>query len=74
VHLWDCYIRAKEAGDEDQCKGILCTIRRDKQKSIWRRIHRAIDDPSLGAILFVQQIKEGTMVDILDTDAMSKEI
>ncbi len=26
VHLQDCYIPAKEAGDKDQCKGILSTI------------------------------------------------
>ncbi len=74
VHLRDCYIRTKKAGDEDQCKGILRTIGHEEQKSIWRRINRAIDDPSLGAILFVQRIKEGTTVDILDTDAMNKEI
>jgi hypothetical protein len=33
-----------------------------------------MDDPSLGAFLFVQRIKEGTTVDILDMDAMNKEI
>jgi hypothetical protein len=74
VHLQDCYICAKEAGDEDQCKGILHTIGREEHKSIWRRINRAIDNPSLGAILFVQQIKEGKVVDILDLDGMNKEI
>ncbi len=72
--MQDCYTRAKEAGDKDQCKGILRTIGREEQKSIWRRINRAIDDPSLGAIPFVQRIKEGMMVDILDTDTMKKEI
>ncbi len=70
----DRYIHAKEAGDEDRCKGILRTIGCEEQKSIWRRINRAIDDPSLGAIPFVQQIKEGTTVEILDTDAMKKGI
>ncbi len=74
MHLQDCYICTKEAGDEDQCKGILCTIEREEQKSIWRRINREIDDPSPGAILFVQRIKEGKTVVILDTDAMNKEI
>ncbi len=34
VHLQDCYIHAKEVGDEDQCKGILCTIRFEEQKSM----------------------------------------
>ncbi len=74
MHLRDCYIHAKEAGDEDRCKGILHTIGCEEQKCKWRRIDRAIYDPSLGAIPFVQRIKEGTTVDILDMDAMNKGI
>jgi hypothetical protein len=39
VHLRDCLIKAKEDGDEARCKGILRTIKREEQKSIWWRIN-----------------------------------
>jgi hypothetical protein len=41
---------------------------------MWRRINRALDEPSLGAILFVQHEENGVVVDITDTDEMNKEI
>jgi hypothetical protein len=52
----------------------FCALGQEKQKFIWRRINRAIDKPSLGAIPFVQQIKEGEVVDVLDIEAMDQEI
>ena len=39
VHLCDCLICAKSSGDEDKCKGILRTIEREEQTSIWQRIN-----------------------------------
>jgi hypothetical protein len=53
LHLRDCLIKAQEDGDKARSKGILCTIKREEQKSVWQRINRAIDDPSLGAIPLV---------------------
>jgi hypothetical protein len=54
VHLRDSYVRAQAAGDKTKCRDILRIIGRKEQKSMWRRINRALDKPSLGAIPFVQ--------------------
>jgi hypothetical protein len=74
VHLRDSYIRAQESGDDNKCKDILCIIGREEQKSMWRRINRALDKPSLGAIPFVQRLENGLVVDITATDEMNREI
>ncbi|KAL3785756.1 hypothetical protein ACHAW5_003598 [Stephanodiscus triporus] len=75
VHLRDSYIRAQECGDEtNKCKDILRIIGREEQKSMWRRINRAIDTPSLGAIPFVQRVENGVVVDITNTEEMNKDI
>jgi hypothetical protein len=59
VHLRDCLICTKKAGNNNKYNNkyreILHTIEREVQKSIWRRINQAIDDPSLGAVQFVQR-------------------
>ena len=64
----------KSSGDEDKCKGILQTIEREEQKSIWQQINRAINDPSLGAVPFVQRMEQGEVVDIYKTEAMNLKI
>jgi len=74
VHLRDSYIRAQECGDETKCRDIRRIIGREEQKSMWRRINRALDAPSLGAIPFVQRIENGEVVDITDTEEMNREI
>jgi len=74
VHLRDCLIRAKTAGNDIKYREILRTIEREEQKSVWRRINRAIDDPSLGAVPFVQREEQGEIVDIHETQAMNTEI
>ena len=74
THLRDSYIRAKKTGDEGKCTDILCIIGREEQKSMWRRINRALDNPSLGAIPFVQRMENGEVVKITDTNEMNKEI
>jgi hypothetical protein len=74
VHLRDCLICAKSSGNEDKCKGILQTIEREEQKSIWRQINRAINDPSLGAVPFIQRMEQGEVVDIYETEAMNLKI
>jgi len=74
VHLRDSYIRAKESGDDSKCKDILRIIGREEQKSMWRRINRAVDKPTLGAIPFVQRVENGIVVDISTTDEMNREI
>jgi hypothetical protein len=74
VHLRDSYIRAKETGDKGKCMDILCIIGREEQKSMWGRINRALDKPSLGAIPFIQRMENGQVVDITDTNEMNKEI
>jgi len=61
VHLRDSYIRAQESGDNSKCKDILRIIGREEQKSMWRRINRAIDKQSLGAIPFVQRLENVTV-------------
>jgi hypothetical protein len=74
VHLCNSYVRVQAAGDETKCRDILRIIGREEQKSMWRRINRAFDKPSLGAILFIQQTEDGLVVDITDTDEMNREI
>jgi hypothetical protein len=74
VHLRDSCIQAQESGDVNKCKGILRIIGREEQKSMWRRINRALDKPSLGAIPFVQRIENVLVVDITTTDEMNREI
>jgi hypothetical protein len=41
---------------------------------MWRRINRALDKPSLGAIPFVQRVENGIVVDVTATDEMNREI
>ncbi len=74
VHLRDCLICAKNAGNDSKYRDILRTIEREEQKSIWRRINRAIDVPSLGAVQFVQRAEQGEIVTISETIAMNTEI
>ncbi len=74
VHLRDSYIRAQESGNDSKCKDILRIIGREEQKSMWRRINRAIDKPSLGAIPFVQRLENGLMVNVTAMDEMNREI
>jgi hypothetical protein len=74
VHLRDSYIRAQEMGDKDKCRDILRIIGREEQKSMWRRVNRALDKPSLGAIPFIQQAEDGLVVDSTDTNEMKREI
>jgi hypothetical protein len=74
VHLRDCLIQAKTTGNDRKYKDILCTIEREEQKSIWKRINRAIDEPSLGAVPFVQREVQGEIVDIYETQEMNREI
>jgi hypothetical protein len=74
VHLHDRLIQAQDEGDVTRYKGILRTIEREEQKSIWKRINRAIDDPRLGAIPFVQRMEGYSIVDITNTKEMNAEI
>ncbi len=71
VHLRDCLIRAKDAGDKIQCTGILLTIYREENKSIWWQINWAINDPSLGAVPFVQRMEQGEVIDIYDAEEIN---
>jgi hypothetical protein len=72
VHLRDCLIRAKDACNELQCTGILRTIEWEEKKSIWRRINWATDDPSLGAVPFVQRMENGQVIDIYEEEKMKR--
>jgi hypothetical protein len=74
VHLRDCLIKAQEDGDKARSKGILRTIKREEQKSVWQRINQAIDNPSLGAIPLVQKMEDGEVINITETEEMNKEI
>ena len=74
VHLHDSYIRAQESGVNRKCKDILHIIECKEQKSMWQRINRALDKPSLGAIPFVQRLENGFVIDVTDTVNMNREI
>jgi len=74
VHLRDSYIQAQESGDVNKCKDILRVIGREEQRSMWWRIDRALDKPSLEAISFVQRLENGLVVDITTTEEMNREI
>ncbi len=74
VHLRDCLIQAKDAGDEIGCRGILQTIDQEENKSIWQQINRAINNPFLGAVPFVQRMEQGEVIDIYDVEVMNQEI
>jgi hypothetical protein len=41
---------------------------------MWHCINRAIDDPSLGAVPFVQKLFQGQVVDIYEAEEMNREI
>jgi hypothetical protein len=43
-------------------------------KLIWRQFNRAINEPSLGVMLFVQRMEQGEVVNIYKTKAMNLEI
>ncbi len=74
VHLHNCLIQAQDGGDKERYKGILRTIECKEQKSIWKQINRATDDPRLGAIPLVQQMEGTEVVDIVETKEMNAEI
>jgi hypothetical protein len=74
VHLRDCLLCAKTMGNDSKYRGILRTIKREELRSIWRQINWAIDDPSLGAVPFVQREEQGEIVDIYKMQAMNTEI
>jgi hypothetical protein len=46
----------------------------EESKSIWWQINRAIDDPSLDAVPFVQRMEQGEVIDIYDAEEMNQEI
>jgi hypothetical protein len=74
TYLRNCPIQAQDNEYKEQYKGILRTIEQEEQKSIWKRINRATDDPKLGAIPKVQHMKGLQLVDIEDTEEMNAEI
>jgi hypothetical protein len=74
VHLQDCLIRATDAKNNTKQRGILRTIEREERKSMWRQTNRALDNPSLGAIPFVQRMEGGRVVDVMETTTMNTEI
>jgi hypothetical protein len=74
VHLRNCLIQAHNSGNKERYKGILRTIEREEQKSIWKQINRATDDPRLGAIPLVQWMEGTEVVDIVETEEMNAEI
>jgi hypothetical protein len=74
VHLRNCLIQVQDDRNNVQYKGILRTIEREEQKSIWKRINRATDKPKLGTIPKVQQMEGLQLVDIKDTEEMNTEI
>jgi hypothetical protein len=67
-------IKVQEDRDEARCKGILHTIKREEQKSIWWRINQAFDKPSLGAIPLMHKMENREVIDIMETEEMNKEI
>ncbi len=74
VNPHDCLIRAQADGDEASSQEILCTIKQEEQKSIWRRISQVTNKPSLGAIPLVQKMGDGKVINIMETEEMNKEI
>jgi hypothetical protein len=74
VHLRDRLIRAKDAGNEIQCTGILMMIEQEEKKGIWHRINRAIDNPLHGAVSFVQRMENGQVIEIYKVEEMNREI
>jgi hypothetical protein len=74
VHLCNCLIQAQDGGDKERYKGILRTIERKEQKSIWKQINRVTNDPRLGAIPLVQRMNGTEVVDIIETKEMNAEI
>ncbi len=53
---------------------MLRTIEREEKKGIWCRINRAIDDPSLGAVPFVQRMENDQVINIYKVKEMNREI
>jgi hypothetical protein len=46
----------------------------EEKKGIWRKINRAIDNPSVGAVPFVQRLENGQVINIYKTEEMNREI
>jgi hypothetical protein len=59
---------------QGKIQGILRMIEHKEQKSIWKRINRATDNPRLGAIPLVQRMEGTEVVDIVETKEMNAEI
>ncbi len=57
VHLCNCFIQAQDDRNKEQYKGILRRVEREEQKSIWKWINRATNEPKLGAIPKVQRME-----------------
>ncbi len=74
VYLRDCLIRAIDAGNKIQCTGILRRIEWEEKKGIRCGINRAIDNPSLGVVPFVQRIENGQVIDVYEAEEMNREI
>ncbi len=72
--MHNCLIQAQDDGDKERYKGILRKIEREEQKSIWKQINRATDDPKLGAIPKVQWMEGLQLVDIEGTEEMNAEL
>jgi hypothetical protein len=64
----------QDAGNKIQYTGILRMIEQEEKKGIWHRINRTIDDPSLGAVPFVQRMENGQVINIYKAEEMNREI
>jgi hypothetical protein len=59
VLLRDCFIRAKESGDEERAKGVQRVIRSEESRKIWFLINRVTDDPRSGGVMRVERVVDG---------------
>ncbi len=74
MHLLNCFIQVQDNRDKERYKRILRMIEQEEQRSIWKWINRATNEPKLGAILKVQQMEGSQLVDIEDTEEMNAVI
>jgi hypothetical protein len=73
-HLYNRYELASNLKNREKSIKIKEIIKREEQRDGWRRIKRATGDPRTGATNLVQRKKGDRIIDILEANAMNREI
>jgi hypothetical protein len=76
-HLYQCFDKARERGDEDREKEILAIIQREKDRSFWRRLNYVTGKPRTGSVrrvLVENGDQEGTLTENTTQESVQQAI